>query len=184
MSNITLPKKDYSNYIFNTVNLNKSKFTRGSIFNIEKKIPNSLFKCSIPPSLTFDNPEDIFYYNIPMENIIFNENVIFPNDSNFFQTIKHRKIINCTMPIMDYSNYNFNNIYLYNTIFPDGCILPSKKSFFKNFADYNNVSLPRHTIDNLHNYDLPKKMFFEIIETNEVPIEVIYLYKHKKSKGA
>lgn len=100
-----------------------------------------------------------------------------PKDKDFFNKIHGKSIAGCIMPEMDYSEYNFENVSISHTFFPDNCILPKNTDLFLKIrnkslkwtrlpiADYSNYSFKNVLVTNCKFPEgsiLPKNFFKDI----------------------
>lgn len=104
-----------------------------------------------------------------------------PKDKNFFKKVYASSIAGCIMPEMDYSDYNFENVNISYTFFPDHCILPKNTDLFLKIkekslkwtrlpiADYSKYSFKSVSVTNCKFPEgsvLPKNFFNDIAYYN------------------
>lgn len=80
-----------------------------------------------------DNKEikytDVIYTDI--------ENIVIPKDKDIFQLIEGKNLSYVKMPKADYTEYDFEGVHLYNTLFPTNSFINPQKDIFQKVYSKN-----------------------------------------------
>lgn len=120
---------------------------------------NTLFKPSksiCPTVLPIIDLNDYDFEDVDISNCHFHKKTILPKDTEFFQKIKDKSLVDCKLPSGDYSKYNFKGVCLTRCTFTKDSKLPLNYTFFSDLKNRNciQVKLPNSFNKYCHLYDL------------------------------
>ena len=150
---VKMPKKDYSEYNFKDVIIEKSCFNKEAVLPRDAELFQKIRGKSLMNTvLPIGDYSKYNFKNVCLIDTTFTPDTILPNTKEFLQEIDGKSIRKSKLYTGDYSNWDFTGIDIYGVYFGADVILPKSKDLF-NICKNSSVNSCVFVNKDLSNYD-------------------------------
>ena len=103
---------------------------------------------------------------------------ILPKDRMLFQKIKKKSLNFVTLPIHDYSLYDFTGVSMIYTVFRDGSIVLNNTDMLMNLSVMSGVGFSKEFKDVVHLYNFNSNLYERFIQSNSISLEQHFLIRN------